>query len=197
MHQSAVETLSEKRPFHGEKALRPEPPFTGVSGRSGPEIAKTSQRGSLGCPQESPRKFPKKSKNTRRSPTMCIFRLFRVFSGTFPRTPKKTLFETSVAISGPERPETLVNGGSGRKESLQTLFLISAGFNSPFWVFCRFLISRILQLMQCSKELCEKCNVASHCAKSAKIKDDIVKTPIVPMLETRAQITSRAILNCE
>ena len=32
------------------------------------------------------------------------------------QTPKKTLFETSVGISGPEGPETPVNGRSGRNK---------------------------------------------------------------------------------
>ena len=78
-------------------ALRSEPPFTGVSGRSGPESAKKSQKGSFGGGgglQKSHKKYPKKSKNTFFWTTLGIFRLFRVFSGTFLQTPQKTLSET-------------------------------------------------------------------------------------------------------
>ena len=52
-----------------------------------------------------------------KGPKIGILRLFRVFFETFLQTPKKTLFETFFAISGPEGPETRVNGGSGRKSS--------------------------------------------------------------------------------
>ena len=58
--------------------LRPERPFTGVSGPSGPEIPKKSQKEFLGCLQKSPRRYPKKSKNTQNWTFSGIFRLFRV-----------------------------------------------------------------------------------------------------------------------
>ena len=40
--------------------LRPEPPFTGVSGPSGPEIAKKSQKGSFWGSGEKSQKIPEK-----------------------------------------------------------------------------------------------------------------------------------------
>ena len=61
------------------------------------------------------RKSLKIPKNTQKGPKIGIFRLFRVFFETFLQTPKKTLLETFFAISGPEGPETPVNGGSDRK----------------------------------------------------------------------------------
>ena len=81
-----------------ELGLRSEPPFTGVTGPSGPEIAKSvSKRVFFGV-------WRKVSKNTRKSPKIPIFgpfwvffgilRLFRVFFETFLQTLKKTLFET-------------------------------------------------------------------------------------------------------
>ena len=47
----------------------------------------------FGCLQKSPRKYPKMSK-THQNVQVCIFffQIFRVFSGTFSQTPKKTLF---------------------------------------------------------------------------------------------------------
>ena len=42
--------------------LRPEPPFTGVSGPSGPEIAKKSQKRSFGGSAEKSQKIPEKVK---------------------------------------------------------------------------------------------------------------------------------------
>ena len=48
--------------------------------------------------QKSPRKCPKKSKNTQNWTFSGVFRLFRVFSGTFLQTPQKTLFETFLGF---------------------------------------------------------------------------------------------------
>ena len=70
--------------------LRPEPPFTGVSGPSGPEIAKKSQKRSFWGSAEKSQKIPGQSKNTDFRTFLGIFRFFRVFSGTFLRTPKRT-----------------------------------------------------------------------------------------------------------
>ena len=53
-------------------SLGPERPFTGVSGPSGPKIAKKSQKASFGGPQKSPPKYPKKQKNAK-SPILGIF----------------------------------------------------------------------------------------------------------------------------
>ena len=59
--------------FREDKTLRPELPFTGVSGPSGPEIAKkVSKRVFLGV-------WRKVSKNTRKSLKIPIFRPFWVF----------------------------------------------------------------------------------------------------------------------
>ena len=79
---------------------------------------KSLKKGLFGCLQKSLKKDPKKSKNTDFRTFLGIFfdifRLFRLFFETFLRTPKETLFETFLVISGPEGPETPVNGGSGR-----------------------------------------------------------------------------------
>ena len=98
------------------QTLRPEPPFTGVSG---PEIAKKSQKGSF---------WGKVSENTRKSLKLLIFRPFWVFfsvfldffgyfSRLFSRPPKRP-FLGLFCDFGPEGPETPVNGGSGRKPNL-------------------------------------------------------------------------------
>ena len=60
-------------------------------------------------------KVPKKWKIPEKSPILGIFPLFRVFSGTFSQTPKKTLF----GILGPEGLEIPVNGSSGRNSKSQ------------------------------------------------------------------------------
>ena len=69
----------------------------------------------FGGPQKSLKKYPKKSTNTdfrRKSVFVDFFGYFlRLFCG-----PPKRLFLDFFAISGPEGPETPVNGGSGRKE---------------------------------------------------------------------------------
>ena len=67
-------------------------------GPLGPKSQKSLTKSLFGGLQKSPRKYPKKSKNTRKNPILGIFRLFRVFSGTFLQTPKKTLFETSLGF---------------------------------------------------------------------------------------------------
>ena len=76
-----------------DTALRPEPPFTGVSGPSGPEIAKKSQKGSFWGSGEKSQKIPEKvqkyQKNTQKGPKIGIFRLFRVFLETFLQIPKR------------------------------------------------------------------------------------------------------------
>ena len=66
--------------------------------------------------QRSPRKSPNRLKMPEEVQILVFFRylrLFRVFSGTFCRPPKK-LFSRLVWDFGPEGPETLVNGRSGR-----------------------------------------------------------------------------------
>ena len=99
--------------------LRPKRPFTGVSGPSGPEIPKKSRKesfwGSAKKSSKIPEKVEKDPNNTQIWTFSGLFRLFQVFSGTFLQTPHKTLFETFFGISGPEGPETPVNGRSGRK----------------------------------------------------------------------------------
>ena len=60
----------------------------------GPKSQKSLQKGPFGGPQKSLKKYPEKSKNTDFWTFLGIFRLFRVFFGTFLRTPKKTFFET-------------------------------------------------------------------------------------------------------
>ena len=90
--------------FEIEK-LRPEPPFTGVSGPSGPEIAKKiSKRVFWGAAEKKvPKNTRQSPKNTPKSPKIGILGFVRVFFGTFLQTPQKTLFETVFfAISGPE-----------------------------------------------------------------------------------------------
>ena len=60
----------------------------------GPKSQKSLKKGLLGGPQKSPRKYPKKSKNTQNCPKIGIFGLFQVFFETFLQTPQKTFFET-------------------------------------------------------------------------------------------------------
>ena len=76
---------------------RPEPPFTGVSGPSGPEIAKKSQKGSWGGLEKSLDKYPKKSKNTEKIPKKVRKSIFLDFFGYFSRLfsrPPQDPFET-------------------------------------------------------------------------------------------------------
>ena len=65
--------------------LRSEPPFTGVSGPSGPEIAKKSHKGFFGGLEKSLKKYPKKSKNTDFRTFLGIFSVFLDFFGYFLR----------------------------------------------------------------------------------------------------------------
>ena len=78
---------------------------------------KVSKRSFWGSAKKSPKKYLKKSKKySKTSENRYFFLLFRVFFGTFLRTPKKTFFlRRFLVILGPEGPETPVNGGSGRK----------------------------------------------------------------------------------
>ena len=76
---------------------------------------KVSKKVFLGVRRKVSKKYLEKSKNTYFRTFLGILRLFRVFFETFLRTPQKDLFGDLFAISGPEGPETPVNGGSGRK----------------------------------------------------------------------------------
>ena len=55
----------------------------GPPGPLGPKSQKKSQKVFFGGLQKSPRKYPKKSKNTNFRPFLGIFRLLQVFGGTF------------------------------------------------------------------------------------------------------------------
>ena len=63
-------------------------------GPPGPKSQKSLKKGLSGGRQKSPKKYPKKSKNTQKGPKIGIFRLFLLFFGTFLQTPQKTFFET-------------------------------------------------------------------------------------------------------
>ena len=65
--------------------LRPEPPFIGVSGPSGPEIAKKSQKGLFGGLEKSLKKYPKNSKNTENIPKKVRKSVFLDFFAYFLR----------------------------------------------------------------------------------------------------------------
>ena len=67
-------------------------------GPPGPKSQKSLKKSLFGGLQKSPRKYPKKTKNTQNWTFLGIFRLFRVFSGTFLQTPKNTLFETFLGF---------------------------------------------------------------------------------------------------
>ena len=87
--------------------LRPEPPFTGVSGPSGPEIAKKSQKGFLGGLEKSLEKYPKKSKNIDFRTFLGIFSVFLDFFGYFSRLfsrPPKRPFLRLFCDFGPGGP---------------------------------------------------------------------------------------------
>ena len=65
--------------------LRPEPPFTGVSGPSGPQTAKSLKKGLFGGLEKSLKKYPKKSKNTEKIPKKIRKSVFLDFFGYFLR----------------------------------------------------------------------------------------------------------------
>ena len=92
----------------------PEPPFTGLSGPSRPEIAKKSQKRFFfwGGLQESPKNTRKNLKMPKKGPK--IGRLFGYFLGLVCRPQKRPFLRLFFAISGPGGPETPVNAGSGR-----------------------------------------------------------------------------------
>ena len=77
------------------EALRPEPPFTEVSGPSGPEIAKSLKKALFGGLEKSLKKYLKKSKNTDFRTFLGIFSVFLDFFGyflrPFSRPPKRPL----------------------------------------------------------------------------------------------------------
>ena len=62
------------------KALRPERPFTRVSGARNP---KKSRKESFWVSAKKSLKIPEKSKNTRKIPNLDLFRCFSTFSGIF------------------------------------------------------------------------------------------------------------------
>ena len=75
----------EKAHKHKEITLRPERPFTGVSGPSG--IKKRSQKSLFGGLQKSPREYPKKSQ---KYPQIGVFlNFFGYFRGLSCRPPKR------------------------------------------------------------------------------------------------------------
>ena len=90
-------SAKKKKKFTSQRGstLRPEPPFTGVSRTlRARNRKKISKKGLFGGPQKSLKKYPEKSKNTDFRTFLAIFRLFRVYFGTFLQAPKKTFFET-------------------------------------------------------------------------------------------------------
>ena len=58
-------------------------------GPPGPKSQKSLKKGLLGGLQKSPKKYPKKSKNTNFRTFLGIFRLFRFFLGLFCRPPER------------------------------------------------------------------------------------------------------------
>ena len=89
-------------------------------GPPGPESQKSLEKSLFGGLQKSPRKYPKKSENTRKYTNLDFFGYFSTFSGifgNFSADPQKDSFRDFFGISGPEGPETPVNGRSGRKSS--------------------------------------------------------------------------------
>ena len=108
--------------------LRPERSFTGVSGPSGPKIAKQSQKESFwGSAKKSP-KIPEKVKNNPQSPIFCIFSFSGYIRGLFWQTPKK-LFLRNFCDFGPGGP------GDSCKWSLGSQFLWPkmSRLGPPFW----------------------------------------------------------------
>ena len=112
-------------------ALRPEPPFTGVSEPSGPEISQKSlKKGLFGGSGEKSQKIPEKSKNTNFRAFWGIFSVFLDFSGIFwdfsPDPPKKTLFETFLRYFGPGLSGDSCKWRLGSQLSLSLSLLSSA-----------------------------------------------------------------------
>ena len=99
--------------------LRPERPFTGVSGPSGPKYQKKISNWVFwGVRKKVP-------ENTRKSPKIPKMRLWGVFFDSFGYfrglllNPQSHSFWDFLGISGPKGPETPVNGRSGRKPCLK------------------------------------------------------------------------------
>ena len=72
-------------------------------GPPGPKSQKSLKKSLFGGPQKSPRKYPKKSKNTPKSPILGIFYFFRYFRGLFCGPPKR-LFLRLFCDFGPGGP---------------------------------------------------------------------------------------------
>ena len=112
--------IQKEHCWQRNRYLRPELPFTGVSGPSGPEIPKNSQEslpGPLGpeCPK-SLEKSQKVSRKCQNSETFLrLFDSFRDFLDTPGPKARADFLENFLGISGPEGPETPVNGRSGLK----------------------------------------------------------------------------------
>ena len=99
--------------------LRLEPPYTGVSRASGPEIPKKSQKGVPRGPgpecQKSVEKVPNDPKKSQKDYKISVRGLFRHFFATPGRDPWERLFETFWGISGLGGVETPVYGDCNRK----------------------------------------------------------------------------------
>ena len=86
-------------------------------GPPGPKSQTSLEKSLFGGLQKSPPKYPKKSKNTQKIPKFGFFGYFSIFSGIFGyffADPQKDSFRDFFGISGPEGPETPVNGRLGR-----------------------------------------------------------------------------------
>ena len=87
----------------GGNGLRPERPFTGVSGPCGPKIAKKSPKESFwGSAKKSPR-IPEKVKKYPKNPIWGVFYFFGYFQGPFCRPPER-LFWRLFCDFGPGGP---------------------------------------------------------------------------------------------
>ena len=147
-------TKTRTRPFFacspgtktGTRVHSPKPPFWKTDpfvcdpsrhvqefpGPPGPKLQKSLEKGLSGGLQKSLQKYPKKSKNTDFRTFLSIFRLFRVFLGTFLQTPEKTFFETFCDF-GPGGPGNPCKWRLGSQPFVNPRILIFQGF----WAFWR------------------------------------------------------------
>ena len=101
---SDIGLLREKIASKMAKALRLEPPYTGVPKPSGPEIPKKSQKGVPGPPapecQKSVEKIPNDPKKCQKDSKISVWGLFRHFFDTPRGEAREVLFETFWGFRG-------------------------------------------------------------------------------------------------
>ena len=120
-------------------------------GPPGPKSQKYFRKRLLGGLQKVPENTRKFENDLKKSNSGCL-RLLWYFRLTFLQTPKKTLSETFLGISGPEGPEISVNGRSGRNAKkcasafLRILVLFRGWVQTPRLAHFNVFVARALWL---------------------------------------------------